>query len=548
MNVTPTQGKCGQSGLVLSVFPFCTNCNPWWRTFSCFAFALVLLAASGCATNPVTGRWESRLVSEAREIQLGEASYLQAQQSQGGAYVTHPAVVDYVRSVGEKLVRVSDRKRLPYDIVVLNNAVPNAWALPGGKMAINRGLLIEMESEAELAAVLGHEIVHVAARHGAKSIERGLLLQAGVTGLGIAVSDADYQDIILGATGLGATLLTMKYSRAHELEADKYGIEYMSAADYDPEAAVRMQETFLRLSDSKDPTWITGLLVTHPPSRERIRANRKTVTQYPKGGFVGREEYRKAIKPLLDSKEAYAVMADGYKALSDGNTALAGRLAEKAIGIEPDEAHFHALAAKVHAAEKNWKKTRNSLNRAISLNDSYYEYYLLRGRLAHAKGSRKDAKRDLRKSVSLLPTASGHYLLGSISLDEGNEREAIADFRIAAGSDSTDGEKARAMLAKLEMDDQPQNYLRISTSLDRGGYLRITVQNPTVVDVTRGSISVSSASSRQWRRYAIPNGVPAGRQKTVQTREGPFPDIRTANAQTQIRFENIAVRNGRRRR
>ena len=522
--------------------------EPWCRTISCSAFVLVLLSAAGCATNPVTGRWESQLVSEAREIQLGEASYLQAQQSQGGAYVTHPAVVDYVRSVGEKLVRVSDRKRLPYDIVVLNNAVPNAWALPGGKMAVNRGLLIEMESEAELAAVLGHEIVHVAARHGAKSIERGLFLQAGMMGLGIAVGDEDYQDIIIGATGLGATLLTMKYGRGHELEADKYGIEYMSKAGYDPEAAVKMQETFLRLSDAKDPNWITGLLVTHPPSRERIRANRKTLENYPKGGFVGRQEYRQAIKPLLDSKEAYAIMADGYKALAEGNTALAGRLADKAIGIEPDEAHFHALAAKVHAAEKNWKQTANSLNRAIALNDSYYEYYLLRGRLAHAKGRRADAKRDLRKSLALLPTASGHYLLGSMSLDEGNERDAIANFRIAARSNASDGEKARAMLARLEIDDQPQKYLRVSTSLDRGGYLRIAVQNTTSVDVARGTISVSSASGRQWRQYAIPNGLPAGRQKTVQTREGPFPDIRTANAQTRIRFENIAVRNGGRRR
>jgi len=509
---------------------------------------LFLLMAAGCATNPVTGRDEFRLVSESREIQLGKASYLQAQQSQGGAYVTHPAVVDYVRSVAEKLVRVSDRKHLPYEIVVLNNAVPNAWALPGGKLAINRGLLTEIESEAALAAVLAHEIVHVAARHGAQNIERGTFLQAGMMGLGIALSDEDYNDIIVGATGLGAGLLTMKYNRGAELEADKYGIKYMSNAGYDPLAAVQLQETFLRLADTKDPGWIAGLLVTHPPSRNRIIANRRTVAQYPKGGFIGRDAYQNAIMPLLNSEEAYTAMADGYKALADGNAALARRLADKAIGIESNEAHFHALAAKAHAAEKQWKPALRSLNHAIALNESYYEYYLLRGRLAQAKGRTADAKRDLRKSVSLLPTASGHYLLGELSLDEGKQRDAIDHFRIAAGSNSPDGEKARAMLARLEMGDQPQRYLRASTSLDRRGYLRVTLHNTSAVNVRSCTISISTPSSRRWRQYMFPRGIPAGRKETVQTREGPFPDVRTANAKAQIRFDKVAAESGRRRR
>jgi predicted Zn-dependent protease len=88
-----------------------------------------------------------------------------------------------------KLVKVSDRPNLPFEFVVINDSVPNAWALPGGKLAINRGLLTELKSEAELAAVLGHEIVHAAARHGARSVEQGTLLAAGAAIIGALTAD-----------------------------------------------------------------------------------------------------------------------------------------------------------------------------------------------------------------------------------------------------------------------------------------------------------------------------------------------------------------------
>lgn len=128
------------------------------------ASLLILAALAGCSTNPVTGRSEITFVGEDTEIRMGEQNYVPMQQSQGGEYDIDPVLTEYVQGVGQKLSAVSDRP-LPYEFVVLNNSVPNAWALPGGKIAINRGLLTELESEAELAAVLGHEIVHAAARH-----------------------------------------------------------------------------------------------------------------------------------------------------------------------------------------------------------------------------------------------------------------------------------------------------------------------------------------------------------------------------------------------
>jgi len=122
---------------------------------------------SGCATNPVTGKKELSFVGEDWELQVGAQQYSPGRQSQGGDYAADPRVVAYVNKVGQRLAAVSDRQ-LPYEFKVINSDVPNAWALPGGKIAINRGLLVKMKSEAELAAVLGHEIVHAAAKHGAK--------------------------------------------------------------------------------------------------------------------------------------------------------------------------------------------------------------------------------------------------------------------------------------------------------------------------------------------------------------------------------------------
>src|SRR5690606_9203275 len=118
---------------------------------------------TACVTNPVTGKKQFTTMSPEDEIAMGTQNYRPSQQAQGGQYQVDPALTTYVQSVGKKLAKLSDRPDLPYEFVVLNNDVPNAWAMPGGKLAINRGLLVYLQDEAQLAAVLSHEIVHAAA-------------------------------------------------------------------------------------------------------------------------------------------------------------------------------------------------------------------------------------------------------------------------------------------------------------------------------------------------------------------------------------------------
>ena len=258
--------------------------------------ATTCLFLNSCAVNPVTGRNEIVIINEKTEITLGNEAFTSMQEKEGGRYNKNPQLTSYVQSVGKKLVAVSDRPNLPFEFVILENPVPNAWTLPGGKIAINTGLLVHLDSEAELAAVLSHEIVHAAARHSAQQVEKSVFLDLCSIAASNVAGNPEYADEVLK---LGSSLILLKYSRSHELEADAYGMKYMAKAGYDVQAAVTLQEMFLRLSEKKDCGWLEGLLNTHPPSKERVKANKKTAAKYPPGGFMGIEEYRAQIALLI---------------------------------------------------------------------------------------------------------------------------------------------------------------------------------------------------------------------------------------------------------
>lgn len=402
----------------------------------------------GCGTNPVTGEQELQLISERQEIQIGEQEYGYLQQAEGGQLTVDPRLQQYVSDVGNRLALASDRPYLPYEFVVLNNSIPNAWALPGGKIAINRGLLVELNSEAELAAVLSHEIVHSAARHGAQRIEQGMLMGAGVLGLQELMKDHKYEDVVVGSAATAAGLIALKYSRQAELEADYYGIKYLSAAGYDPQAAVTLQETFLRLEQDKNSPWLGGLLATHPPSQERLEANRRSAAQYPPGR-VGAKEYAKAIAELKSTELAYRDLDDGYLALQQGQLKRALELAHSGMLIAPQEAHLYNLKGKVLRLQGDFTGAIDAFDQAIKRNPDYFDFYLQRGLIKQKLGDYVAARRDLLKSEQLLPSADGEYALGMLALHSGDRQRAIIHFKRAAQNPSATGRAAREQLRRL---------------------------------------------------------------------------------------------------
>lgn len=445
----------------------------------------ILVFCVSCGVNPVTGKRELSFISEASEVNIGEKNYFVTQQAQGGKYVVDPSVTNYVSLIGLKLASVSDRPHLPYEFVVLNNSVPNAWALPGGKIAVNRGLLLELESEAELAAVLGHEIVHAAARHTAQRMQQGMVLQVGMAGLGVATQDHQYGQIIGSASNVMGVLFMQKYSRHHELEADKFGMQYLARLGYDPMAAVHLQETFLRLSKSeKKSDWLSGLLASHPPSQERIDANRKSARGLRNGeAFQGKEEYQAVIASLKETKDAYDLYDKGVASLAKGQLLEAMTLSEQALDIEPREALFYSLKGQSLTQGGRYAEAIVPFNKAVELNPNYYEFYLQRGVLKRQMQDLQGAKWDLEKSLTMLPTALAHYEMGELNMRLGHVEQAIQHYRAASQSKSAEGEKARQGIASIDLPNNPSKYLRIWASTDRFGHLIVTVENQSSIDV-----------------------------------------------------------------
>ncbi len=488
---------------------------------------LVVVGAAflgGCAVNPVTGKTELMTVSTASEIQMGQQNYAPMQQSQGGAYDVDPELTRYVAGVGGALAAQSP-VNLPYEFVVLNNSVPNAWALPGGKIAINRGLLTELESESELAAVLGHEVVHAAARHTARQMSRGMLLQGLVLATAVASSDSDYGNLAVGGAGLAAQLVTMKYGRDAELESDFYGMRYMSNAGYDPRGAVSLQETFVRLSDGGRTDWLSGLFASHPPSQERVDTNIVTTASLPAGGRTGEQEFQRAMQKTRAAKPAYDAYDEGRKALAEKKPDEALTLANKALSLFPAEAHFHALRGDIRLLADKHSMAVTNYNRAIERRDGFFYYHLQRGLAKRELDQVDGAVVDLERSIELLPTAPAHYALGGIAQQRGNVPAAINHYKVVAGAGGDYGKVATAALVKLELPANPGAYVSRRCDPDANGNLVVSVRNDTTVQISGVQIVVQVADSvgrQQQRQQEIRGQIPPGQIASVNTGLGPY--------------------------
>ena len=484
-----------------------------------FCVFLLLLFLSACSVNPVTGKRDFMMVSTAQEIEMGKQNYAPMQQSQGGVYDVDPELSRYVQAIGSKVAAQSG-VALPYEFVVLNNSVPNAWALPGGKIAINRGLLTELNSEAELAAVLGHEAVHAAARHTARQISRGQIAQLSVAATAIATSDSDYGNLFAGGANMLAQMGLSKYGRDAELESDLYGMRYMSKAGYDPQGAVALQETFVRLSEGQQADWLSGLFASHPPSRERVRANVNTAMSLPAGGKLGADEFLAAMQKTRDNIPAYEAYDEGKKALIEGNIDAALVDANKALNLYSDEAHFHAFRGDVRLAADKYDMAITNYNRAINRRGDFFYYHLQRG-LAKSELRQDDAAMiDLQRSIELLPTAPAHFALGGIAAKRGDTATAIEHYKVVAKAGGDYGKAATTELLKLDLPDNPGAYIPAACERDANGSIIASIRNDTgaYIEGVRVSVSYSDTSGRTVSRQQQINGqIEPGRIASVNT-------------------------------
>ena len=233
-----------------------------------------VVVAGGCATNPVTGGKDVVLTSESQEIEMGRKAHPQVLQ-QYGRY-DDEALQQYVNSVGQRIAASSHRPNLQYTFTVLDSADVNAFALPGGYVYITRGIMAYLNSEAELAAVLGHEIGHVTARHSVRQQTGATAAGVGAMVVGILTGSGDLANVANAA----GTALVRGYGRDMELEADRLGAEYLNRIGYEPEEMIdvvrllknqEMLEVQMAKQENRQPRVYHGVFSTHPDNDTRLK-------------------------------------------------------------------------------------------------------------------------------------------------------------------------------------------------------------------------------------------------------------------------------------
>lgn len=240
---------------------------------------LALVFLTGCQESP-TGRNRLALVPDAVMADMGQDSFEQMKQQ--NTVVTRPEVNQLVQCITRQLVtaaRIEYREAsMPpsWEVVVFDNATPNAFALPGGKIGVHTGLLRVAENTSQLATVIGHEIAHVLADHGNERLTQQLGVQAGMMLVGLFTESEIAEDQIQQALGIGAQLgLTLPFSRAHEEEADLMGLKIMARAGFQPEESVRLWQNMADASGAQPLEFLS----THPNHDSRIAALRSQLEE-----------------------------------------------------------------------------------------------------------------------------------------------------------------------------------------------------------------------------------------------------------------------------
>ena len=282
------------------------------KLFSAALLAIILAAPGALATNKEKDPNEIgnrdvgkgvNFYSIEKEIALGKQ--LAQEVERESKIVDDPIVSEYVNRIGQNLARNSDAK-VPFTIKVIDSNEVNAFALPGGFMFVNTGLILKADSESELAGVMAHEIGHVAARHGTKEATRGALVNYATIPLIFMGGWAGYG--IRQAAGLAIPMGFLKFSRGMEAEADLLGLEYMYKAGYDPQSFVDFFEKIETL-ERRRPGTISKLFSTHPMTDDRIKVAQQNIQQLLKA----RPEYVIDTSQFQDVKGRLAMLENRHK-------------------------------------------------------------------------------------------------------------------------------------------------------------------------------------------------------------------------------------------
>jgi predicted Zn-dependent protease len=431
------------------------------RRAATFSIAvLALLAASsffgpGCVTDPVTGESKFALFqwSVEEEQELGQA-FAPAIQSQFDGVYTDPVAHQYldnlIREMASHSVRADD---FEYRFQILNSSIPNAFALPGGFVYITRGLLHQLETEAQFISIMGHELGHVEHQHAMLGQTRSVLAGIGTVGLGVLgahlAENSEYGKVIgLATVGLAAApgLIVLKYSRDQELEADRRGVYFASTMGYDPRDGVKTFELFQRMEEESGGGAPISVFRTHPLNEDRIDGLKDVISEdYP--GVARKSDFRDGannFSQITDSvrqrEHAYEVYDQTMQALAAGDatpqqlTRLDQELQE-AEKIAQGDPLFKIARGEIALLEEDNSRARSLFTRALQEYEQFNpehthwksHYYL--GLMDVRAQDGASAEPHLQRAVEEFPThPEPYYYLGQAHELNGQNGDAVESY------------------------------------------------------------------------------------------------------------------------
>lgn len=389
---------------------------------------------SGCAVDPVTGSSQFMIMSEQEEIALDTKQSPYQFSTDYGA-IQDDALNRYINKVGQHLAVNSHRPHMPFSFRGVNAAYINAYAFPGGSIAATRGILVELENEAELAALLGHEIGHVCARHTAEQSSKGMLANILVAGASIATSAAGYgsaASLVQDLGGLSAGALLASYSRDNEREADALGMDYMTRTGYNPKGMVGLME-LLQANSKHKPSAIELMFATHPMSDERFATAQKAAQSIPpeeQNYPFHRERYMDNTAALRRLKPMITALQNGSAAMGKKNYTAAKQEFDKALQNSPNDYAALLMMAKCQFAMKKTDKAEHYAGKAALVYPREAQAHIVTGVIAIQNRNYDRALAHLKQYDTLLPGNVEVTFYKGYALEGMNKRkQAAGEYR-----------------------------------------------------------------------------------------------------------------------
>lgn len=398
-----------------------------------FLFLSSLSAASlypGCAFNPATGKKQLMLVSESEEIQLDRENSPHQFSSDYGAS-QDKSLQSYIASVGKPIAAGTHRPNMPYRFVIVNASYINAYTFPGGSMGITRGILLDLDSEAELSSLIGHELGHVNARHTAQRMTKSVLASLAVAGV-TAYTGSEYekyQEIAAGLGSIAAGALLAHYSRDNEREADSLGMDYMVKAGYNPGGQADLMDMLRKLSRKK-PNAIEMMFATHPMGEERYQSSLSRIASLPdqtKALPYHRERYMDNTAGLRAIAKAIDEMQNGDKLMMGKKFGEAKTHYGEALRIAPDDYAALLMMAKCQFALEEYSLARRYAEDAVNVYPEEAQALHVLG-IANIKLKKYDeAFNNFERYEQILPGNPNTVFFKGLSLEKMGKKDTAAN-------------------------------------------------------------------------------------------------------------------------